>query len=232
MLSYFREFEQLIGIQVEDGFHEYPICYKTIDTEPFESLIYEDLAVSDFVMLNHRVEAMQADHMNLVMAALGKFHALSLAVKDQQPEKFKAIVAGMNDGALLRINEKLLNNTVEHLYEIADSFDDEQLANKVKQLYAGDIAQNLYASVRDELIEPHGVVCHADGWNNNLMFKLDENRKPLEVRILDFQMARYGPPVLDVLYFIFSCTEKELRDQHYDSFLDIYHSSLATHLAR
>lgn len=232
VLSHFDAFEQSKGIERGDRFHEYAVCYKTLDAAPFECLVFEDLAVDDFVMLNHREESITGDHMNLVMAALGKFHALSFAVRHQQPEVFKQLVAPMNDGALLRINEKLLNNTADHLFEIADALDDAELAAKVRHLYTGDIPQLLYASVRDELIEPYGVICHADGWNNNLMFRLDANRRPLEVRILDYQMARYGPPVLDVLYFIFCCTQKDVRDEHYEHFLRIYHASLAKHLER
>lgn len=75
-------------------------------------------------MLNHREESITGDHMNLVMSAFGKFHALSFAVRLHQPEVFKQLVSPMNDGALPRINEKLLNNT-------ADALDDAELAAKV-----------------------------------------------------------------------------------------------------
>lgn len=215
-----------------DSFHEYPTCYNSIETEPFESIIFQDLSVTGFVMLNHREECIKGDHMSQIMAALGKFHALSFAVKDQHPEQFKKLAVNLSDGSFIRINEKLLNNTASYLFDIADSLADKKLANRVKALFSGNVTQNLYDSVRNESVEPYEVISHADGWNNNVMFKLDENRRPIEVRLLDFQMARCGPPVLDILYFIYCCTEKDVRDQHYDKFLEVYHSSLAKHLNR
>lgn len=44
--------------------------------------------------------------------------------------------------------------------------------------------------------------------------------------LLDFQLARYTPPVLDLLYNIFSSTDKEFRAKHYDELLETYHTSL------
>lgn len=44
---------------------------------------------------------------------------------------------------------------------------------------------------------------------------------------LDWQLSRFGPPVLDLLYFIFTVTDKQFRQQHYHSLLEIYHNSLS-----
>ena len=59
-----------------------------------------------------------------------------------------------------------------------------------------------------------------------------QNNAPVELRLLDFQIARYASPVLDVLYYVFCCTTKELRDEHYEDLLKIYHSSLSDFLKR
>lgn len=45
--------------------------------------------------------------------------------------------------------------------------------------------------------------------------------------ILDWQIARYCPPVLDVLYNIFSSTDKSFRDQYYTKLLETYHLTLS-----
>lgn len=44
---------------------------------------------------------------------------------------------------------------------------------------------------------------------------------------VDWQISRYCPPVLDVLYTIFSATDKQFRKQHYDKLLKTYYSSLS-----
>lgn len=45
--------------------------------------------------------------------------------------------------------------------------------------------------------------------------------------ILDWQIARYCPPVLDLLYNVFSSTDKPFRDQYYETLLKTYHASLS-----
>lgn len=49
--------------------------------------------------------------------------------------------------------------------------------------------------------------------------------------LLDWQIARYCSPVLDLVHFIFSCTD-EVRTKHYDELLNTYHQSLKDLLDR
>lgn len=43
---------------------------------------------------------------------------------------------------------------------------------------------------------------------------------------MDWQLAHYCSPALDVLYNIFTSTDKKFREQHYDTLLDTYYKSL------
>lgn len=220
---------------MEDGFHEYPACFKTINTKPTESLILQDLCIDNFVMIDHRNENITADHVNLVMHTLGKLHAISFAVKDQQPEKFKQLSCNINE-LFVRTDDEHLKKVMQVFrakeLDIAEKFEDKRIGAKIKQAFDGDLVELSAKAIDSRKAEPYAVICHGDCWNNNTMFKLDANRKPVDVRLLDFQISRYGSPVLDILYYIFCCTQKELRDQHYDNFLQIYHSSLSKHLER
>lgn len=47
-----------------------------------------------------------------------------------------------------------------------------------------------------------------------------------QICLLDWQLCRYCPPVLDLLYNIFASTDKEFRAKHYDKLLKTYHSTL------
>jgi hypothetical protein len=44
--------------------------------------------------------------------------------------------------------------------------------------------------------------------------------------LIDWQISRYCSPVIDLVYFIFICTDRQLRAKHYDELLNIYHHSL------
>lgn len=46
------------------------------------------------------------------------------------------------------------------------------------------------------------------------------------VCLLDFQLSRYSPPVLDLLYNIFTSTDKQFRAKHYETLLNTYYASL------
>ena len=59
---------------------------------------------------------------------------------------------------------------------------------------------------------------------------LDNPNIPTDVCLLDWQLARIGSPALDLSYFIFTCTDKKLRDKYYDKMLKTYHYSLCLHL--
>lgn len=236
VLPSFREFEQSKGIIPDDNsFHEYPACYKFVDTEPFECLVMEDLCAGDFTMIDRRTEHLTVDHVNLVLRTLAKMHAISFAMKDQQPEKFEELVCDMNE-TLFRTDNAIFTSLLaafgEKVLATADSLADKCIGDKIKALFNKNLIETSAELLGASRVGPNAVICHGDCWNNNTMFKLNVQRKPIEVRLLDFQIARYASPVFDILYYIFCCTDKQLRDQHYDSFLEVYHSSLSEHLER
>lgn len=45
---------------------------------------------------------------------------------------------------------------------------------------------------------------------------------------MDWQLTRYCSPAFDLLYNIFSGTDKKLRDEHFDTLLETYYSMLSS----
>lgn len=89
ILKNFEDLQLSKGIDIsENGFHEYANCYYSSNKEFSECFFLEDLRNSHFTMLNHRTEAVTFDHVALAMKTLGKFHALSFALRDQHPQRF------------------------------------------------------------------------------------------------------------------------------------------------
>lgn len=43
---------------------------------------------------------------------------------------------------------------------------------------------------------------------------------------------RYSSPVCDLVYYLFCCTSKNLRDEHYSEFIDNYYMSLSDFVKR
>lgn len=234
VLPCFRDFEESKGVTVEEnGFIEYPKCYRTGDAELDECVLLEDLSVNGFKMIDRYTEEVEADHVYLIMEALGKFHAISFALKDQQPEKFQKFTSHF-DEIFIRRNDPMMRDYFlgqsESFFKVLSSDEDAYLREKVKKFletHPMDTAADCIELEKQAL-----VITHGDTWQNNTMFRYDDNGKPIEVSLLDWQISRYVSPIVDIIYFIFNCTTKKLRDAHYDGFLKTYHKSLSKHITK
>lgn len=43
-------------------------------------------------------------------------------------------------------------------------------------------------------------------------------------------MSRYASPVLDLVHYLYTCTERDLRKKHYQQLLEIYYTTLTAHI--
>lgn len=228
-----RKFEQLKGI--ENGFTEYPKCYRTIDVDLNECLFFEDLSVRGFTIINRRTEDVTADHVYLVMKTLGKFHAISFALKDQQPEKFNELASMLSEIFVRREDDHLrefFNKQSEFVFKSVSGEEDAELLAKAKKMYERDVIDVAADCIDLKLIGSATVITHGDAWQNNIMFRYDNGGKPIEISFLDWQTTRHASPIMDLVYFMFCCTTKKLRDVHYDDFLKVYHESLSAHMRK
>lgn len=235
VLPYLRQFEESKGVVVEEtGFHEYPKCYRTVDEEPSESVFMEDLSVRDFRIIDRFTEDITVDHVNLVMQSLAKLHAISFVLKHEQPDKFKQLTSNLpelfiRDDPIMR---EYLKNQCEVIFGVVSAEEDAHLLTKVKKLFEKD-AMDIAAECLDlESTGAASVITHGDAWQNNTMFIYDKNGKPIEINLVDWQISRQSSPIIDIVYYMFSCTTKEMRDAHYENFLKVYHESLSAHIRR
>ena len=96
-----------------------------------------------------------------------------------------------------------------------------------------DIQENLAEVLKLETLESAGemaCILHGDYWNNNFMFHYDANGLPDALRMVDFQIVRIGHPLNDLLYFLYSSTRPELREEHLMGLLRLYFLTLKADL--
>lgn len=194
----------------------------------------EDLCIRGFKVVDRHQDEFTVDHVRLYLQALGKYHAVSFALKDQQPEKFQELATNLNEIFLhgnsnirghLEVQKKSALNAV-------DNDEDADLLAKLKKVFEKDVLDVAVDLIHSEWTETATVISFGDANPNNCMFKYDENRKPIGICLIDWQLARVSSPIIDVVYFIFLSTTKELRDIHYDNLLKVYHDSLSAHIRR
>lgn len=146
-----------------NGFNEYAQCYSIIEKELSESLFLEDLRVNQFEMLDHRKEDLTFEHVALVMKALGKLHAISFALRDQQPEIFAKLTSNLEELYyrtdnedftifLTAMGQRAINTLNErNLPKLVEKF-----ARAIERGFAVTGAQ----CVVGKMAEPYTVLCH------------------------------------------------------------------------
>lgn len=105
--------------------------------------------------------------------------------------------------------------------------------------------------------ESLAVLCHGDCWTNNFLFQYTQDGSISEVRrdyikesykckkitrdwfllifkvsMVDFQLARYGSPALDLVSLLYCCTSVELRKQYLPELLEEYYDSIVNVLTQ
>lgn len=220
---------------VGEGFIEYPRIYGAVDVDLNETIFLEDLSIRNFSIIDRFTQDMTADHVRLIMHSLGKFHAISLSLKDQQSQKFDKLASPLVELFFrqdLKTIRDFYNSTVQTILKALPGEQDESLRSKVTNVFDKDVVDIAADCLNAESAAPASVIRHGDVWQNNIMFKHDEHGKPTEISLLDWQISYHSTPIADIVHFIFSCTTKELRDAHYDEFLQIYHTTLTDHVRK
>nr|XP_027220332.1 uncharacterized protein LOC113812621 isoform X1 [Penaeus vannamei]XP_027220333.1 uncharacterized protein LOC113812621 isoform X2 [Penaeus vannamei]XP_027220334.1 uncharacterized protein LOC113812621 isoform X3 [Penaeus vannamei] len=204
-----------------------PRCFHT-SLEEFQEVIFlEDLRPKGFKMFD-RKKGMDVAHTKLVLEELARLHAASYLLKAKIPdltEKYPILKLDWLNYAddardkTYKLFSKQMDIVKDMLnkvggYEVAENW---LGRNKVKVL---DMLGDHIVGV-----PPFDLLCHGDCWNNNLLFRYNEEETPIEVMLLDLQLCRQASPATDLNYLFHSSLEGFVRKTNLESFLDIYYSS-------
>ena len=75
---------------------------------------------------------------------------------------------------------------------------------------------------------PLACILHGDCWNNNMMYRYDDNGKVVEMKLVDWQIPRVDHPATDILNFLITSTSPEMRKKHRRSLLNHYYDVLSS----
>jgi len=165
-------------------------------------------------------------HRELLIQKLAKMHAVSFALKDQQPEVFNEFKELHDISRTLFLKETTQNFLATNYMRVQSYLEDDQQWKILE-----DIKNNFALYFEDCLKDddrPFNIITHGDCWNNNILYHYKNgNKVPDNICLVDWQLTRYSSPVLDLHYNLFSSTDKQFRDEHYDSLMELYYSTLS-----
>lgn len=168
----FEKFQNEKRLTVEDGFYNYPKVYFAVCDKINAQyvLIMDDLRQENYQMFPKGPHS-NMDHITLIINVLAKFHAVSIALKDQRPEQFKQVI--QTDVFLEMIKHGKMGSVV---YETLD---------RGSRILSNEKHKRLAVYIRDNFLEilqqieknmgDSGVLTHGDLWNNNVMFQYKTN---------------------------------------------------------
>lgn len=195
-------------------------------------LVLEDLNAQGFEMRDKTARGLDLHHAKAVLSQLAGFHALSFAMKNGDSDKLRNLY-GQHLKEVFHTQADCLAEIFSHGLPTSLSIIAKEPGYKAKiaplEQKVSSVDQ-LKEFWRSQLTpqEPLALICHGDVWTNNFLWRgaADKQGEGLEVRILDYQVFRYGNPSLDISNFLCICVHADVLSAHFDELLTHYHTRL------
>ncbi|XP_049885671.1 uncharacterized protein LOC126380345 [Pectinophora gossypiella] len=216
---------------VKTPFKAIPKCYLAQN----DLVILKDLKQLGFTMPD-RKQGLSIEQCYFVLKQLSQFHALSLAMKCDNPEGFYELLNiqdGISEVFFVAENQEYYRSYYREAGRNAIAMVEKELEGcEDKELYVGKLRnfceEESFFQTMVELVtpkEPLAVITHGDCWTNNLLFRYVDG-EIAEMFIVDFQLVRYASPALDLVYLIYLCLDRQQRTDHLTSLLEYYTDEL------
>ncbi|KAJ3658258.1 hypothetical protein Zmor_010010 [Zophobas morio] len=210
------------------------------DNVPLLLSFYKDgendfLALSDLTVEGYqripRGKALNQPHTSAFLKLLAKFHALSLAFKDQRPEDFENIATTLRENYYHENYRSWFEPHLKNLFATAIDAVDKQLPQRYSKTFENFLKTDVYSGICEgcRVRGPLSVVTHGDVWAPNFLVKYDgENIE--KIVIIDFQLSRYTTLSADLTFFLFTCADVDFLEEKWDDLVELYYESLVQNL--
>lgn len=173
ILPIFTKFQTEKGLSETNGFFEFPNCHYAISDAQQDRhlIIMDDLRPIGYTLWNKQV-SLEYDNVRLLLTALGRCHAVSFALRDQQPAVFETFRS--LDDLLLHIidtslgMESFFNDGMEQCIRLFQGRPQEELEYLTR---VRDTWKDIFPAILgSDQCGQFSVIGHGDCWNNNFMF--------------------------------------------------------------
>lgn len=176
ILPAFEKFQRDRNIALSEGFFHYPKCYLAVaDAVADRFVIILGNVKSDGYELWEKMRPVDIDTSSILLTTLGRYHGLSLAFRDQEPELFQEFL-----NLSLMFNEMAKSSAFVGLMAVSLEKAIENLTREDELNWFKNLRDNFDELVKKKLFSPNvagqfEVLIHGDCWNNNFCFQKDEN---------------------------------------------------------
>lgn len=132
----------------------------------------EDLRLIGFRMWD-KTTPTTIDNIRLVMKEIGKFHAISFAMKDQRPEIFANFekLTYNKDGLCGDLFTKMFNRCFSRTINALHNDYHKEILSK----FQVNFSKYMLSHFHKDIIGKFPIITHNDLWSSNIMYRFNEN---------------------------------------------------------
>ena len=195
--------------------------------EPPLCLILEDLSVLGFRMADRQL-GLDMDHALMAIRGLARFHAASVALCEKEPkykERYRKGLFSMEHPGEMHT---FISGTLTTMAEEVEKWPElgKPYADKLRAFIPNSYRKGCEAIARKD--NEFNVINHGDCWVNNMLFRYDDNGKPIQHIFVDFQLCLYSSPAVDLHYFAATSLSEEVYKHRRGLLLEEYLKTLTS----
>ncbi|XP_059092153.1 uncharacterized protein LOC131887557 [Tigriopus californicus] len=205
-------------------------------------MIMEDLTkLPQPYQMHNKIKILPLEHTKLVVDKVAHFHgAWWLLLNDKEiPSDFPLNQAKIKDIYAMKtplgfeaMIRKMFQSSFKHFGNMRIARGDDQV--KIDVMLKS--VKNMAKAVSSEFLGKNDnsvfrTLLHGDLWNNNILFQLNSDGSPKDVKFIDYQVSNIGHPAVDLCYLLYSCTDRQFRDQHLTQLLRSYFTIFSSYLS-
>lgn len=175
VLPAFIDFQREKGLSTSDQFNAFVKCYAALADDQSEqyAIIMDDLRANGFRMWN-KAKPTTIENARLGMREMGKFHGISFALKHQRPDVFDEF------RQLVDISREFFKSpNLQGLFQATFARALSALRCEQHKEIITELNKNTQKYFEECLNENSasrfGVVAHGDFWNNNILYRFNED---------------------------------------------------------
>ncbi|KAF5290793.1 hypothetical protein FQR65_LT11525 [Abscondita terminalis] len=205
-------------------------CYATHFEDKRETLLLENMKKYGYRTVRHEV-SVDYHHASLVMKSCAKLHALSFVFRTQNPDLFENMISYLKKST--EIPESFCESVANLAKIVLNGIEENTQRYKALERFVKHPSYMIDLMLQLETVKEYEVINHGDYQIRNILFKYSDDSNPTvptDLCMLDWQLSVIGSPCLDISYFIWICTDKKFRDQHYLKLIDLYYDTFSSFL--